>query len=43
MKNTEARYLTVINRLGGSPDAAQGPQEAPKPAFDQLRVAALKD
>lgn len=42
VKNAEARYLAVINWLGGSPDAAQGPQEAPKPAFDQLRVAALK-
>jgi hypothetical protein len=41
--NAEARYLAVINRLGGSPDAAQGPQEAPKPAFDQLRLAALRD
>jgi hypothetical protein len=43
VKNAEARYLIVINRLGGSPDAAQGPQEAPKPAFDQLRIAALRD
>lgn len=43
VKNAEARYLTVINRLGGSPDVAQGPQEAPKPAFDQLRIAALKE
>jgi predicted protein tyrosine phosphatase len=43
VKNAEARYLAVINRLGGSPDAAQGPQEVPKPAFDQLRVAALRD
>jgi hypothetical protein len=43
VKNAEARYLTVINRLGGSPDAAQGPQEAPKPAFDQLRIAGLKE
>lgn len=43
VKNAEARYLTVINRLGGSPDAAQGPQESAKPAFDQLRIAALRD
>jgi hypothetical protein len=41
--NAEARYLIVINRLGGSPDAAQGPQEAPKPAFDHLRISALRD
>lgn len=43
VKNAEARYLTVISRLGGSPDVAQGPQEAPKPAFDQLKIAALRD
>lgn len=43
VKNAEARYLGVINRLGGSPDAARGPQEPPKFAFDQLRIAALKD
>ena len=43
VKNADARYLMVLNRLGGSPDSAQGPQEAPKPAFDQLRIAALKD
>lgn len=43
VKNAEARYLAVINRLGGSPDVAQGPQEAPKPAFDQLRIASLRD
>jgi len=43
VKNAEARYLNVIKRLGGSPDAAQGPQEAPKPAFDQFRIAALRD
>src|ERR1700689_3707740 len=30
----EARYSAVINWLGGSPDAAQGPQEAPKPNFE---------
>lgn len=41
--NAEARYLTVINRLGGSPDAAQGPQESPKIAFDQQRIAALRE
>ncbi len=43
VKNAEARYLSVINRLGGSPDAAQGPQESPKPAFDQQRIADLRD
>lgn len=43
VKNAEARYLAVINRLGGSPGAARAQQEAPKPAFDQLRVAALRD
>ncbi len=43
VKNAEARYLVVLNRLGGSPDVAQGPQEAPKPAFDQMRIAILRD
>ncbi len=43
VNNAEARYLTLVNRLGGSPDAAQGPQEAPRPAFDQLKIAALRD
>ena len=43
VKNAEARYLALINRLGGSPDTAQGPQEAPKPAFDQTRIATLRD
>jgi len=43
VQNAEARYLAVINRLGGSPDAAHGPQEAPRPAFDQLRIATLRD
>lgn len=43
VKNAEIRYLTVIKRLGGSPDAARGPQEAPKPAFDQFRITVLRD
>lgn len=43
VRNSEARYLAVINRLGGSPDAAQGPQEAPKTAFDQGKIAILRD
>ncbi|MBO6667214.1 MAG: restriction endonuclease [Parvibaculum sp.] len=43
VKNAEARYLAVINRLGGSPNAAQGPQESPKAAFDQQRIAALRE
>ncbi len=43
VKNAEAQYLVLINRLGGSPDVAQGPQEAPKPAFDQTRIAALRN
>lgn len=43
VKNANVRYFAVINRLGGSPDATQGPQEAPKPAFDQVRIAALRD
>ncbi len=43
VKNAEPRYLAVLNRIGGSPDATQGPQEAPKPAFDHRRVAELRD
>jgi hypothetical protein len=31
VKNAEARYLTVINRLGGSPDAAQGRRRPQSP------------
>jgi hypothetical protein len=41
--NAEARYLTLVNRLGGSPHVAQGPQESAKPAFDQVKIAALRD
>jgi hypothetical protein len=40
--NAEARYLAVLNRVGGSPAVAT-PQEAPKVAFDLARVGALKD
>lgn len=43
VNNAEARYLALINRLGGNPDGAQGPQEAPRPAFDQIKIAALRD
>lgn len=43
VNNAEARYLTLLNRLGGSPDAAQGPQESPKVAFDQAKLAKLRD
>lgn len=43
VKNAEPRYLAVINRLGGSPNVTQGPQEAPKAAFDQQRIAALRE
>ncbi len=39
--NAEARYLTVLNRIGGSP-AAAAPQEPPKPAFNIARLDALK-
>jgi hypothetical protein len=43
IRNAEARFLALLNRLGGSPDAAHGPQEAPKPAFDQIKIVALRD
>lgn len=39
--NAEARYLALVNRLGGAP-AAMTPQEPPKTAFDYARAANLK-
>lgn len=39
--NAEARYLTLLNRLGGSP-ATAAPQQAPKPAFDTAKLNRLK-
>jgi hypothetical protein len=42
VKNAESRYFALVNRLGGSPNAAQGPQESPKAAFDQAKVVALR-
>lgn len=41
VKNAEARYTALVKRLGGKPDEAQGPQEAPKPAFDSAKIDAL--
>ena len=41
--NAEPRYLTLVNRLGGSPDRASGPQEAPRAAFDQNKIITLRD
>lgn len=41
VKNALARYLSLVKRLGGKPDEAQGPQEAPKPAFDYAKIDAL--
>lgn len=41
--NAEARYRQIVNRLGGSPDAAQGPQEAPKLTFDLAKITALRE
>jgi restriction endonuclease Mrr len=37
------RHLALIKRLGGTPNNAQGPQEAPKPAIDQKRIEKLRD
>ncbi|WP_336966949.1 hypothetical protein [Brevundimonas aurantiaca] len=39
--NSEARYLALLNRLGGSPSAS-APQEQPKAAFDFAKIDALK-
>lgn len=41
VQNSEARYLTLINRLGGGPAEAT-PQEPPKPAFNFTRLDTLK-
>lgn len=41
VKNAQAIHLMLVNRLGGDSGAAQGPQEAPKPAFDASRLAGL--
>lgn len=37
--NAEARYLALLNKLGGSPAA---PQAAPKPAFETTKINQLK-
>ncbi|RZJ44229.1 MAG: DUF3644 domain-containing protein [Brevundimonas sp.] len=39
--NAEARYLALVNKLGGGP-AANTAQEAPKPAFNLERLATLR-
>lgn len=39
--NAEARYLAMLNRIGGSPAVAT-PQEPPKPAFNTAKLDALK-
>ncbi|MGY6709118.1 MAG: restriction endonuclease [Rhizobiaceae bacterium] len=41
VQNSEARYLTLMNRLGGGP-AGGSPQEPPKPAFNFARLDELK-
>ncbi|MGD1038789.1 MAG: restriction endonuclease [Roseiarcus sp.] len=41
IKNSEAQYQMLVARLGGSAYPAQGPQEAPKPAFDAARITKL--
>jgi len=40
--NAEARYLNLVNRLGGGP-AASTVQEPPKPAFDFAKMDSLKE
>ena len=39
--NAEARYLSLLNKLGGSP-AASTPQEPPKAAFETAKIDSLK-
>jgi hypothetical protein len=43
VKNAEAIHLALLRRLGGEVGTAQGPQEAPKPAFDTSKLATLKE
>jgi predicted protein tyrosine phosphatase len=43
VKNASAQYRALLDRLGGNVGKAQGPQEAPKPAFDPSRIAGLRD
>lgn len=42
VNNAEARYFMLLRRLGGTAEAASGPQEAPKPAYDHAKLAHLK-
>jgi hypothetical protein len=42
VSNAEARFLAIVNRLGGGPATAT-PQEAPKPAFNHARLDALRN
>ena len=39
--NAEARYLSLLNRLGGSPHA-NTPQEPPRAAFEAAKITKLK-
>ena len=41
VKNAEGTHLALLRRLGGHVGGAQGPQEAPKPAFDSSKLSAL--
>lgn len=40
--NAEGRFLSLLNRLQGKPDAPSAPAEPPKPAFDRPKIASLK-
>lgn len=40
--NAEGRFLSLLNRTQGKPDVPSAPAEPPKPAFDQPKIASLK-
>lgn len=42
VRNSEARFQALLRRLGGSSEAARGPQEAPKKAFDPDQIVEFK-
>lgn len=43
VNNAEARYLTLLSRLGSSPNYARGVREPPNIAFDEVKIAKLRE
>jgi hypothetical protein len=42
VKNAEGRFLSLLNRMQGKPDAGEAPKEPNKPALDRPRILLLK-